>query len=126
MTIAFGKTGDASADLRVLPHLVGGASSIKWGVGTSPLAVIAGKVPGAEIKADLLPYSDAALFTVTVSAPSAEGVKTLAKEVVAAVKEAGSAKEEDVKKAIAKAKVADASRFENTAGLLTVAAPGVG
>lgn len=125
VTIAFGSTGSASADLKVLPHLVGGASSVKWCAGTSPLSLIAEKVPGATIDAALLPYSDASLFTVTISAPTAEGVKALAKEVAATVKEAGSAKDEEVKKAVAKAKLADASRFDNTVGLLSVAAPHV-
>ena len=126
LTIAFGSAGEASADLHVLPHLVGGASSVKWGVGTSPLAQIAEKVPGAEIKAALLPYSDASLFTVTVTAPTDAGVRSLAQEVASAVKAAGSAKDEEVKKAVAKAKVASATQFTNTAGLLSVAAPAVG
>jgi len=125
MTIAFGSTGSPSADLQVLPHLLGGVSSVKWCAGTSPLSLIAEKVPGATIEAALLPYSDASLFTVTISAPTAEGVKALAKEVASTVKEAASAKGDEVKKAIAKAKLADAARFDNTAGLLSVVASSV-
>lgn len=127
ITIAFGATGSAasSAELKVLPHLVGGASSVKWCAGTSPLSLVAEKVPGAEISANLLSYSDASLFTVTITAPTSEAVRDLAKSVVSTVKEAGNAKEEEVKKAIAKTKVAEATRFESTAGLLSVVAPAV-
>lgn len=128
VTIAFGTTGKdaSSADLKVLPHLVGGASSVKWCAGTSPLSVLTEKFPGSSITANLLPYSDASLFTVTVSAPTNEAVRDLAKQVASTVKEAGSAKEEEVKKAIAKAKLAEAGKFENSAGLVSVVAPSVG
>ena len=111
MVFAYGTT-NASADLQVLPHLVGGESSIKWSAGSSPLSQAAAKVAGASARSFLLPYSDAALFGVVVSAPTSAGVASVAKDVVAALKGVGSVKDEEVKKAVAKAKFADALSLE--------------
>lgn len=125
LTIAYGSASAPSADLKVLPHLIGGASSVKWCAGTSPLSLAAEKIPGSKIETNLLPYSDASLFTVTITAPTSQGLKTLAQEVSQHVKSLGEAKDEGVKKAIAQAKVAEASKFGTSAGLLSVVAPSV-
>ncbi|ORY32876.1 putative ubiquinol-cytochrome C reductase complex core protein 2 precursor [Naematelia encephala] len=123
LIIAFGSAGEAKPELKVLPHLLGGQSSIKWTPGTSPLALIADKVPGSSIKATLYPYSDASLLAVQISAPTSEAVGTLAKEAVQAIKAAGSAKAEEVKKAIAQAKFAEATKFEYSDLFLQTAGP---
>lgn len=122
MVIAFGNGSAPSADLKVLQHALGGESSVKWSLGQSPLAQIASKVEGASAKSFLLPYSDASLFGVVVSAPTSQGVASVAKEVSSLLKSAGkSLKDEDVKRAVAKAKFASATSLERTEGLLFAA-----
>jgi ubiquinol-cytochrome c reductase core subunit 2 len=125
LLMAFGTNAPPTAELHVLQHLLGGQSSIKWTTGTSPLSLIAEKIPGAKAEAFLLPYSDASLFGVLISAPTSEGVRTIAKEVATTVK-GTSFKEEDVKKAIAKAKFTEASKSSTSLDtLLTTAGPAV-
>jgi ubiquinol-cytochrome c reductase core subunit 2 len=126
LVIAYGSTGAPSADLKALPHLLGGVSALKWTPGSTPLSLAADKVPGASAKAFLLPYSDASLFGVVVTAPTSEGVAAVAKDVAAAIKAAGSAKDEEVKRAVAKAKFADATVLESSAGLIATAGASVG
>ena len=120
IVIAYGTT-NSSADLTVLPHLVGGESSIKWSTGSSPLSQAASKVSGASARSFLIPYSDASLFGVVVSAPTSSGVASVAKDVVAALKSVNGAKEEDVKKAVAKAKFAEALSLEQLDSFVSAA-----
>jgi len=119
MIIAYGSTGSASPDLKVLPHLLGGESAVKWSAGSSPLSQAAAKVHGASAKAFLLPYSDASLFGVVVTAPTSEGVASVAKEVAGLMK--AKPKDEEVKRAIAKAKFTDASLLERHESLIATA-----
>ncbi|KIR59682.1 ubiquinol-cytochrome c reductase core subunit 2 [Cryptococcus bacillisporus CA1873] len=123
MVIAFGTSSPASADLKVLKHLLGGETSVKWTPGASPLAQAADKIPGASAKAFLLPYSDAALFGVVLSAPTSAQTKALAQEVASIVKGAGEFKEEEVKRAIAKATFEDAASTETLPGFVAAAGP---
>ncbi|WWC70157.1 uncharacterized protein I206_104104 [Kwoniella pini CBS 10737] len=124
VVIAYGTTSPAGPELKVLKQLLGGESSLKWTPGTSPLSQAAEKVPGSSAKAFLLPYSDAALFGVVVSAPTSPQLAGLAKEVAQILKSAGSgAKDEEVKRAIAKATFADASASETLQGLVANAGP---
>ncbi|WRT66534.1 uncharacterized protein IL334_003493 [Kwoniella shivajii] len=124
MVIAYGSSSTASPDLKVLKHLLGGESSLKWTPGVSPLSQAADKVPGSSAKAFLLPYSDAALFGVVVSAPTSVQLAGLAKEVASIIKSAGKeAKDEEVKRAVAKAKFADATSTETLEGLVAQAGP---
>ena len=126
MVIAYGSSSAPSAELKVLPHLLGGHPSIKWSPGASPLSQAAGKVPGASAEAFLLPYSDASLFGVVVTAPTSAGVATVAKEVGAVIKSAGKGvKDDEIKRAIAKAKFAEATALERTASLIATAGPAV-
>lgn len=125
LVIAFGSTSASAAELKVVQHLLGGETSVKWTPGTTPLAQAADKVPGATAKAFLLPYSDAALIGVVVSAPTSEGVASVAKDVVSAIKGVSGAKDEEVKRAVAKAKFADATVHERAFGYLTHAGPAV-
>lgn len=119
MVIAYGSAGSASPDLKVLPHLLGGESAVKWSAGSSPLSQAAAKVNGASAKAFLLPYSDASLFGVVVTAPTSEGVASVAKEVAGLMK--AKPKDEEVKRAIAKAKFTDASLLERHESLIATA-----
>lgn len=123
LVIAYGST-NPSADLSVLPHLFGGESAIKWSPGSSPLAQAAAKTPGASVRSFLLPYSDASLFGVVVRAPTSQGVASVAKDVAAALK--GEFKEEDVKRAVAQAKFADASSLEKLESFVSIAGSKVG
>lgn len=125
LLIAFGSTSASSAELKVLQNLLGGETSVKWTPGTTPLAKAADKVPGAIAKAFLLPYSDASLVGVLVSAPTSEGVRSVAKDVASAIKGVANAKDEEVKRAIAKAKFADATLNERAFSYLTHAGPAV-
>ncbi|RXK39308.1 hypothetical protein M231_03387 [Tremella mesenterica] len=124
MIIAYGSTSAPSPELKVLPHLLGGVSSVKWCDGASPLSQAAAKVPGASAEAIILPYSDASLFGVIISAPTSEGVAMVAKDVALALKAAGKGvKDDEVKRAIAKAKFADATASERVASLISTAGP---
>jgi ubiquinol-cytochrome c reductase core subunit 2 len=127
LVIAYGSTGAPSADLKALPHLLGGVSSLKWTPGSTPLSAAAAKIPGASAKAFLLPYSDASLFGVIVSAPTSEGVASVAKDVTQALKAVGKgAKEDEVKRAVAKAKFAETAGLEQSETLIATAGASVG
>jgi ubiquinol-cytochrome c reductase core subunit 2 len=126
LLIAYGTESAPSADLKVLPHLLGGQASIKWTTGTSPLSLIASKVPGAKAEAFLLPYTDAGLFGVMITAPTNEGLKSIASEVAKQIKSVTSVKDEELKKAVAKAKFADATSMSTSMEtLLSIAGPAV-
>ncbi|KDQ11192.1 hypothetical protein BOTBODRAFT_114630 [Botryobasidium botryosum FD-172 SS1] len=119
--IGYGTTSPAPT-LAVLASLLDPTPSLKWTTGTSPLAALP---EGATAQVVHLPYTDAALFGVVVQAQTVDGVKEAGKAVVQALKNvaSGSVKDEEVKKAIAKAKFAAASTIESRDGLLTAFAP---
>lgn len=125
LVIAYGTTSAPTPEQKVLQQLLGGESNIKWSAGSSPLAQAAAKVPGAQAKSFLLPYSDASLFGVTVTAPTSEGVAAVAKDVTAALKGAAKASGDQIKRAIANAKFADAVAREQQLGLISQAGPAV-
>jgi ubiquinol-cytochrome c reductase core subunit 2 len=126
MVIAFGSNSAPTPELSVLSHLLGGTSGLKWAPGVSPLSLAADKIPGASAKAFVLPYSDAGLFGVVITAPTSEGVKSLSSEVVGLVQGLQKeVKEEELKRAIAKAKFEAASATETRDGLLTTVVPQV-
>jgi ubiquinol-cytochrome c reductase core subunit 2 len=127
MVIAFGTT-EITPELNVIPELVGGASALKWVPGTTPLAQAASKVPGSKIQSFHLPYSDAALVGVSITAPTSEAVKELAKEVVNTLKGLASSSGMDgeaVTRAVAAAKFKAANALDNKEGLLAAYAPGI-
>ena len=124
MIIAYG-TNSTAPELKVLAHVLGGETSIKWSHGSSPLSQAAAKVPGASAKAFLLPYSDASLIGVVVTAPTSEGVASVAKDVSTALKGASKVKDDEFKRAVAKAKLDEASRFERSTAMIEAVAPHV-
>lgn len=116
--IGFGVAGEPSAELAVLSAHLSPQPSVKWSKGLSPIAP---SLPvGASVQTVLLPYSDATLFGLLIQAGSAEDVKTAGKAAVAALKEAGNVKPDDLKKAIAKAKFTAASSVDSRSGLVSV------
>ncbi len=124
MIIAYGSTSASTPELQVLSHVLGGTSSLKWAPGTSPLSIAADKIPGSSAKAFALPYSDAGLFGVIISAPTSEGVKSLATEVSTIIKGLkNEVKGDEFKRAVAKAKFEAASATETKDGLLATIAP---
>lgn len=126
LVIAYGAAGAATPELSVLPHLLGGESSLKWAPGTSPLAQAAAKIPGASVRSFLTGYTDASLFGVVVSAPTAEAVRSLATEVAAAIKGAAAGvKDDELKRAVAKAKFAEATKLETADSLVAAVTPAV-
>jgi ubiquinol-cytochrome c reductase core subunit 2 len=124
MVIAFGSASAPTPELSVLSHLLGGTSGLKWAPGVSPLSLAADKIPGASAKAFALPYSDAGLFGVVISAPTSAGVKSLSTEVVGLIQGLQKeVKEDELKRAVAKARFEAASATETKDGLLTTVVP---
>lgn len=102
-------------ELAVLRALLGGESSVKWSAGLSPLSKISENVAGANSSAFNLTFSDSGLFGAYVTAPH-DKVTATVKETINAFKEiAGSVKEEDLQKAVAKAKFEAANALESRA-----------
>ncbi|KAI7969763.1 hypothetical protein EIK77_006711 [Talaromyces pinophilus] len=110
------------AEADVLAALLGGESTIKWSPGFSLLAKAVEGETGVSVSTKNYAYSDAGLFTITISGKAA-GVATVAKRAADAVKQiaAGEVPAEVVKKAIALAKfrALEASQVAETGVELT-------
>jgi ubiquinol-cytochrome c reductase core subunit 2 len=124
LVISYGQAGAASPEVAVIPHLLGGQSALKWAPGSTPLSKAADKVAGATVRSFVTQYSDASLLNIVVQAPTNQGVRAVAQDVAAAIKAASSGVQEDeLKRAVAKAKFADATTLEHYASLVDAAAP---
>ena len=101
---AFGTSG-YKAEASVLAALLGGESSIKWTPGFSLLSQATQGFSQLNVSTKNHTYSDAGLFTVTLTG-AADQVGAASKNVVDALKKAaaGEVASEDIKKAIALAK----------------------
>ncbi|KAJ5576289.1 Peptidase M16 core [Penicillium sp. DV-2018c] len=101
---AFGTAG-YKAEASVLAALLGGESTIKWSPGFSLLSQATKGFNQLRVSTKNNAYSDAGLFTVTLSG-QADQVGAASKNVVDALKKAaaGEVASEDIKKAIALAK----------------------
>ncbi|KAF3396062.1 hypothetical protein F1880_007342 [Penicillium rolfsii] len=101
---AFGTAG-FKAEASVLAALLGGESTIKWTPGFSLLSQATKGFNQLNVSTKNIAYSDAGLFTVTLSG-QAEQVGAASKNVVDALKKAaaGEVSSEDIKKATALAK----------------------
>lgn len=97
--------GAKQPETAVLAALLGGQSSIKWSPGFSLLAKAAASTFGATAKASHLAYSDAGLLAIQITGQAA-AVRKVAEESVKALKSVaeGGVTQEDLVKAIAKAK----------------------
>jgi ubiquinol-cytochrome c reductase core subunit 2 len=114
--IGFGSTSPSS-DLSVLASYLSPTPSVKWTAGSSP---INGEVlpKGTSVETVLLPYSDATLFGLLVQGDSAASAKEAGKLAVKALKDASNLGGDELKRAIAKAKFAEASKVEGRDGLV--------
>ncbi|EAW14684.1 ubiquinol--cytochrome-c reductase subunit 2 [Aspergillus clavatus NRRL 1] len=101
---AFGTSG-YKPEISVLATLLGGESSIKWTPGFSLLAKATQGFSGVHVSTKNNAYSDAGLFTISLTG-KADQVAAASKNVVDALKKtaAGEVASEDIKKAIALAK----------------------
>lgn len=91
--------------ISVLAALLNGHSHVKWSPGFSLLSKAIGSSPGLSISTKNLAYSDAGLFTIQLTGPAIY-VRKAAEEAVKAIKSIseGSVSNEDLTKAIARAK----------------------
>lgn len=127
MVIAYGASGAPTADMKVLPYIIGGDSSVKWTPGTSELSIRAAGISGASAQSFILPYSDAALLGVVLTAPTSEVLRDLANVVVDDLSKVQNGKlgKDIVKRSVAKAKFAEATRLERTDTMVASAGPAV-
>ncbi|KAI5481542.1 hypothetical protein MNV49_002768, partial [Pseudohyphozyma bogoriensis] len=116
-----GFKGEAASgvDFAVLKHLLGGETSTKWNAGVSPLSKLASG--SSSVKAFNLGYSDAGLFGVYITAPTAQ-VQGLAQKAVSELQAiAKGASAEAVKTAVLKAKFEAAAAFDGRVSKLEFA-----
>jgi ubiquinol-cytochrome c reductase core subunit 2 len=100
----------ASPELVVLSHLLGGFPRVKWSKGQSALAKIAGSVGGdVELVASNIAYSDAGLFTILALGPSysiGEATSQALKLLRDIAKGSATIKPDELKRAVASARYA--------------------
>ena len=127
MIIAYGTSEAVTPAMKVMPYIIGGDSSVKWNPGTSQLSVKVAAVPGATAQSFVLPYSDASLFGIILSAPTSEALSELAKSAVDDIKkvQGGKLGKDIVKRSVAKAKFAEATTLERVDTMLPSAGPAV-
>lgn len=113
--VGYGLPGQPTAELSVLYHHLSTTPSLKWSTSSSPLA--SGLPSGASARPVLLQYSDASLFGILIQGET-PGDVTEAGKTVAQVFNNIPLKEEDLKRATAKAKFAAASEQDTRAGRL--------
>jgi ubiquinol-cytochrome c reductase core subunit 2 len=101
---AFGTSG-YKPEAAVLAALLGGESSIKWASGFSLLSKATEGFSRVHVSTENYAYSDAGLFTITVSG-KVDQVAAACKDAINSVKKVavGEVSSEDIKKAIALAK----------------------
>lgn len=129
VVIAFPTTGLYAPDatVEVLAALLGGESNIKWTPGFTLLSKASAGIPGAQVVARNLSYSDAGLLTLQVTGQSAAAVRAAADAAVKVLKSVagGSATKEDVAKAIAKARFDALTAQEPASAAVTAAGTAV-
>ncbi|KAG8959656.1 ubiquinol-cytochrome c reductase core subunit 1 [Tulasnella sp. 419] len=116
--IGYGVASPSAPEMDILSAILDTTPSIKW---SKPTTSFASSIPhGTHVKPVVLRYSDASLFGVIVQSHSVDGVKSAAANVVKTLKEAGSGslKDDEVTKAIAKAKFSLASSAEQKDALV--------
>ena len=91
------------AEYKVLAHLLGGQTAVKWNTGFSLLSRAVSNLPGVTAVANHASFSDAGLLYITVNGPGAL-LEQAGQEVVKTLNEAANVSAEQVKKAIAQAK----------------------
>ena len=104
--VAFPSTASSpnfKAEYKVLTHLLGGESAIKWNAGLSLLNRAVADLPGVSAVAKQQHFTDAGLLYITVEGPDAL-LEKAGQAVVKAVNDVANVSEEEIKKAIAQAK----------------------
>lgn len=117
LLVAFEGGNQTQPEYAVLKALLGGESPLKWGNGTAPLSKLTPLVGGplkSVSKAFNLHYSDAGLFGIYIEAAT-DKVQELASKSVQALRDVaeGKSSEEDVKRAISRAKFEAATALES-------------
>ncbi|KAF8624075.1 hypothetical protein AX15_006083 [Amanita polypyramis BW_CC] len=116
--VGFGTTGAPSADLAALSAHLSPEPSVKWSEGLSAIATSVPK--DSSVRSIYLPYSDATLFGLLVQGTSTASVKEAGKVAVQALKSAASGiKDDDFKRAIAKARFNAAQAVDGKRGLIS-------
>ncbi|KAF8339277.1 peptidase family M16-domain-containing protein [Amanita rubescens] len=114
--IGFGTSDTPPADLAVLSAHLSPEPSIKWSDGLSPMASIP---KDSSVQSLYLPYSDGTLLGLLVQGTTATSVKEAGKAAVQALKSAASGlKEDELKRAVAKAKFNAAQAADRKDGLV--------
>jgi len=122
----FGSAGQPKPELAVLAAHLSPVPSVKWSTGLSPLATTLPKNSSAQ--SVYLPYSDATLFGLLVQGKTPEAATEAAQAAVKAFQAAISGnglKEEEVKRAVVKAKFLAASAAEGREGIVSTFGPSV-
>ena len=91
------------AEYKVLTHLLGGETAVKWNAGFSLLSRAVADLPAVSVVAKQLHFTDAGLLCITVTGPDAH-LESAGKAVVKAINDVARINPEEVKKAIAQAK----------------------
>ena len=117
LLIGFQGGNQAQPEFAVLKALLGGESALKWANGTTPLSKLTPLVGDSykpTARAFNLNYSDAGLFGIYIEAPTSK-VQDIATKSVQALKNVAESKvgDEDLKRAIARAKFDAASTMES-------------
>ncbi|KAF8636107.1 hypothetical protein AX17_003811 [Amanita inopinata Kibby_2008] len=117
--VGFGTTGAPSAEVAALSAHLSPKSSVKWSEGLSPIAASIPK--DSSVQAVYLPYSDATLFGLLIQGATTASVKEAAKVAVQTLRNAASGiKEEELKKAVAKARFGVANAIDSESGLVSM------
>jgi len=115
--IGYGASGAPSAELAALAAHLSPAASVKWSKGISSFV---DSIPeGTTVQSVYLPYSDASLVGFLIQGETSADVTKAGQAAVQALKNAANLKEEDLKKAVAKAKFAAATAADNRDGLVS-------
>ncbi|RPB26328.1 LuxS/MPP-like metallohydrolase [Terfezia boudieri ATCC MYA-4762] len=100
------------AEYKVLTHLLGGETAVKWNAGFSLLSRAVAGFPGVSAVAKQQHFTDAGLLYITVEGPDAL-LEKAGQAVVKAINDVTKVSEEEVKKAIAQAKFDVLSEVED-------------
>ena len=115
--IGFGASGGPSADLAALWAYLSPEPSVKWSEGLSSIAASIPK--DSSVQSLYLPYSDGTLLGLLVQGATAASVKEAGKASVQALKSVASGlKEDELKRAVSKAKFNAAQAADKKEGLI--------
>lgn len=114
LVVGFQGGSHSAPEFAVLKALLGGEAATKWGTGTQPFAKLSNlSTYTPSVRAFNLAYSDAGLFGFTVDAKT-DKIGDLAKAAIDAIKSIAEkgASEEEIKRAVARAKFEAAAALE--------------